>query len=169
MRISLRPVGDVPREVLEELSEDVRALGPATILDPIAVDPTWIDARREQVRGEPILEALAGGPGDRVLGVTLADLYTGTFNFIFGVATVQGRPAVISLARLKDADLRRFRERIAKEAIHELGHTLGADNCPNRECVMSFSNSVDAVDRKSATFCGRCRPTIDFTLKRLRT
>src|SRR5207247_98804 len=35
VRISLRPVGDVPREVLEELSEDVRALGPAPTLDPV--------------------------------------------------------------------------------------------------------------------------------------
>jgi len=54
-------------------------------------------------------------------------------------------------------------------ALHEIGHTLGADNCPNRGCVMSFSDSVEGVDRKSRSFCGRCRPTIEFTLKRLRT
>ena len=169
MRISIRPVGDVPRELLEDLVEDLKDFGPATILEAIPLEPSWFDPPRERYRADLVLEALAADPGDRALGVTSGDLYSGTFNFIFGLAKVMGKPAVISIARLSSPDLQRFRERVAKEAIHELGHTFGADNCPNRECVMSFSNSVDAVDRKTASFCGRCRPTIEFTAKRLRT
>jgi len=169
VRISIRPVGDVPRGVLEDLVEDLRDLGTATILEAIPLHPDWFDAKQGRYVADPILDAIAPDPGDRVLGVTTADLYSGPYNFVFGLAKIQAKPAVVSLARLATPDPRRFRERVAKEAIHELGHTLGADNCPNRECVMSFSNSVDAVDRKTASFCRRCLPTIEFSAKRLRT
>ena len=169
MRISLRPLGDVPEGVLEDLADDLKDLGTPVLLRATPLPEESFDAERNQHRAEPLLDALGGGDGDRVLGVTAADLYTGTYSFVFGLARIQGRPAVISLARLGTSDASRFRDRVAKEAIHELGHTLGADNCPNRGCVMSFSDSADAVDRKTRLFCGRCRPTIEFTLKRLRT
>ena len=169
MRISLCPLGALPEGVLEDLAEDLNGLGKPAILDPIHPGADSLDAGRAQRRAESLLDALASAPGDRVLGITPEDLYADTYRFVFGLARVQGRPAVISLARLASPDPARFRDRIAKEAIHEVGHTLGADNCPNRGCVMSFSDSVDAVDRKTRTFCGRCRPTIEFTLKRLRT
>jgi archaemetzincin len=168
VRVSIRPLGDVPRDVLEDLVEDLKDMGSATVLEPRPLDPGWFDGGRGQYRGDPILDALAPDPGDRVLGVTASDLFSGTYNFVFGLARVYGGPAVVSIARLGSPDLARHRERIAKEAIHELGHTLGADNCPNRECVMSFSNSVEEVDRKTRYFCRRCTPTIEFSAKRLR-
>ena len=169
MRISLQAIGDVPGGVLEDLREDLGVLGTATLVDPLPLPVEARDAERGQYRAEPLLDALAAGPGDRVLGVIAEDLYTGTYSFIFGLARIQGKPAVISLARLSTPDPERLRDRVAKEGIHEVGHTLGADNCPNRGCVMSFSDSADAVDRKTRSFCGRCRPTIEFSLKRLRT
>ena len=169
MRISLRPLGEMPRDVLEDLVEDLKDLGTAAILDQIPLGPESLDPERGQRRAEVLLEILTATPADRVLGVTAADLYTGRYFFIFGLARIQGTPAVISIARLGTSDPERFRERVAKEAIHEIGHTLGADNCPNGGCVMSFSDSIEGVDRKTRTFCGRCRPTIEFTLKRLRT
>ena len=169
MKISLRPLGDVPAGVVEDLADDLKDVGTPVILSATPLPVDSFDPERNQHRAEPLLDALGGADGDRVLGVTAADLYTGTYSFVFGLARIQGRPAVISLARLGTSDASRFRDRVAKEAIHELGHTLGADNCPNRGCVMSFSDSADAVDRKTRLFCGRCRPTIEFTLKRLRT
>jgi len=169
VRISLRPLGEVPREVLEDLAEDLKDLGTAAILDPVPLDPESLDRERNQHRAEALLDLLGASPGDRVLGVTAADLYTGRYIFIFGLARIQGTPAVISIARLGTPDPERLRDRVAKEAIHEIGHTLGADNCPNRGCVMAFSDSIEGVDRKTRMFCGRCRPTIEFTLKRLRT
>jgi len=169
VRISIRPLGDVPWDVLEDLVEDLKDLGDATLLESKDLNSDWFDEKRKQYRAEPILESLASDAGGRVLGVTAGDLYTGTYDFVFGVGRIYSGPAVMSIAHLESPDLGKTRERIAKEAIHELGHTLGADNCPNRECVMSFSNSVDAVDRKTRSFCRRCTPTIEFMLKRLRT
>ncbi len=169
MKIAIRPFGDVPRDLLEDLVVDLKALGAAEILEPVRLRGEWFDEARGQYRADPFLDAAATDLGDRVLAVTAADVYRDPYRFVFGVARTYDRPAVLSVARLASPDPKRLRERVEKEAVHELGHTLGCDNCENRECVMSFSDSVDEVDRKTSAFCRRCRVTVDFTLKRLRT
>ena len=95
----------------------------------------------------------------RALGVVGVDLFVPELNFVFGLA--EGDHAV-GLARLRAgklgaADSSLFRQRVAKEAVHELGHTYGLGHCPNRHCVMAFSNSLHDTDVKSQEFCPICR------------
>jgi archaemetzincin len=52
------------------------------------------------------------------------------------------------------------RERLMKEAIHELGHTLELPHCENYECVMSPSHGVEWIDLKSSHFCNVCGPKV---------
>jgi archaemetzincin len=49
-----------------------------------------------------------------------------------------------------------FRARLVKEAVHELGNTLGLEHCPDRSCVMYLSNSPADTDRKGEAHCSRC-------------
>lgn len=49
-----------------------------------------------------------------------------------------------------------FERRIVKEAIHEVGHMLGLMHCPNRGCVMIFSNTIGDVDKKTKNLCEMC-------------
>lgn len=97
-------------------------------------------------------------PNERKLGVTEADLYSPGLNFVFGQAEFNSQFAVISLSRLHDEN--QFLTRVSKEAIHELGHTLGLDHCPNINCVMHFSNSLHDTDIKGITFCLKCQPKL---------
>jgi hypothetical protein len=61
---------------------------------------------------------------------------------VFGLAESQGRVALISLARLSaNAEPGKARARALKEALQELGHTLGLGHCDNSRCVMRFSNA----------------------------
>jgi predicted Zn-dependent protease len=100
------------------------------------------------------------GRVERALGVIDVDLFVPDLNFVFGLA--EGDRAVIALSRLRAgaleeaADPRLFRQRVAKEAVHELGHTYGLGHCPNRRCVMAFSNSLHDTDVKSREFCTIC-------------
>jgi len=94
-----------------------------------------------------------------VLGILDVDLYTEGLNFIFGQADLSGRLALISIIRLRQEfyglkpDEEIFRKRVIKEAVHELGHTLGLRHCHDSYCVMHFSNSLRDTDIKSENFC----------------
>ena len=90
------------------------------------------------------------------------DLYVPHLNFVFGEASPQKSLAAVSITRLKtefygekrNDDL--FRQRVAKEAIHELGHLFRLGHCSNKTCVMHFSNSLADTDYKSTSFCQNC-------------
>jgi archaemetzincin len=96
------------------------------------------------------------------LGITKEDIYFGDLNFVFGLASPTSLLALVSLLRLdpvfygfpQDEDL--YFSRIEKEIIHEIGHVFGLLHCDDPLCVMSFSNSVFDVDRKTKDFCQTC-------------
>jgi archaemetzincin len=123
------------------------------------------DSARNQYHSTAILDRLRGlaaGPGVRVLGVTAHDLFVPIFTFVFGEAQLEGRCAVVSCYRLAEeryglpADEGKLRERLVKEAVHELGHTFGLGHCDDWRCVMASSHAVERLDVKGAEFCEEC-------------
>jgi archaemetzincin len=127
-----------------------------------------LDSGRHQYYSTSILQRLerASDPDARILGVTACDLYVPVLTFVFGEAQLDGNCAVVSTARLQEQfygmphreDL--HRERLVKEAAHELGHTFGLRHCANWECVMSSSHGVERLDVKGAEFCPVCRKRV---------
>ena len=123
-----------------------------------------LDVRRQQHHSTAILRWLKmHRPPDarKVLGLTDVDLFIPVLTFVYGEAQLGGRCAVVSTARLGlspggiDGDL--AASRLAKECIHELGHTFGLVHCGSARCVMSRSMNLTAVDVKTPTFCNDCR------------
>ncbi len=92
----------------------------------------------------------------RMLAVVDFDLYEEGLNFVFGEAELGGRNAVVSVYRLRHPNEKVTFERTFKEVNHELGHTFGLTHCTDPKCVMSFSNSLADVDRKTRFFCENC-------------
>ncbi len=138
---------------------------PCRVLDGVLDVKFAHNAARGQYHSTTILERLEATSSNgksRLLGVTAVDLFVPIFTFVFGEAQVGGKCALASLYRLAEehyglpADEGKLRERLTKEAVHELGHTFGLRHCEDWQCVMASSHSVELVDVKLAEFCGGC-------------
>lgn len=128
-------------------------------------DFAW-DARRGQYHATQILRRIRDVQRDenvRALGITRLDLFVPILTFVFGEAELGGRCAVVSMQRLDErfyglpAREELLRERLVKEAVHELGHTFGLRHCDDWRCVMTSSHAVDRLDIKGLDFCRVCR------------
>jgi archaemetzincin len=170
--IQLLPIGDLDlglaAQVCAGLSSEFHARCEivTSAFDP---EPARHPERRQYHSTELLarmasLSAAAGGAHPwRLLGATSLDLYIPTLTFVFGEAQLEGNCAVISSHRLRQEfyglppDAKLLRERLLKEAVHELGHTFGLRHCDDYRCAMAPSHSVEWVDLKSVSMCPACR------------
>jgi archaemetzincin len=170
----VKPIHLIPLGVGLDLVEHLAASLARTFHTPCRIRPQTLDIgfARDENRGQhystAILQSLEriADPGARLLAVTSEDLYVPVLTFVFGEAQLEGACAIVSTARLHDEfyglpareDL--LRERLLKEATHEIGHTFGLRHCPDWSCVMASSHAVEVLDVKSAEFCRACRKPI---------
>ena len=169
MKLTLKPVGAVDTDVIEYLGAELKAFGDVDVAPQGAVPDGAFDKTRDQYRASAFLAACREEPGDRVLAVTTVDMYEHGHNFVFGLADIRGRHAVISLARLDGDGQERLHRRALTEAVHELGHTFGLEHDRSPACVMHFSSSLEDTDRKGSRFCPKCAARLAVTLKHPRT
>lgn len=118
------------------------------------------DPRRGQHSSTAILRWLVDhvpATARRLVAVTDVDLFIPVLTFVYGEALLNGAAAVVSTARLGEAEPRLLTPRLLKTCIHELGHTFGLVHCDDGRCVMRRSTNLAGVDMKSAAFCPDCR------------
>jgi archaemetzincin len=160
-------VGDVAAGPLELAAAAATDWFPFPVrrLAPLDVPPrSWDPARRQHQSVEFMKALVQAAPADavRVLGLTECDLSIPLLTFLFGQAQLDGLVAVVSLHRLRpefyglppDEDL--LRDRLAKEMLHEMGHTFGLTHCLETACAMSLSTHIEFVDAKAARYCAHC-------------
>jgi archaemetzincin len=167
MRIDLVPVGDLEEGVVETSRDVLRERYGAEVVprSPVAVPDGAYDGASGQYNAEHIISvAERVGHGGKNLAVTDVDIFYRQRNFVFGLAYLEGKGCVVSTNRLRMTadggevgdDEETFFDRVRKEVVHEVGHTLGLRHCDEDTCVMSFSPTVREVDQKYERPCPGC-------------
>ena len=159
--------GEVDHELMEHVRVHLAAAfgRPVFLWDSPERPRHAYDEKRKQWRTTPILAWLGeAGPGaGKVLAITDADLFIPILTYVFGEAQLGGSAAVVSMKRLAEPGGGRalLVDRLAKEAVHEVGHAFGLVHCGQEHCVMSRSAAVREVDAKGKDLCSECRTQLD--------
>jgi archaemetzincin len=166
--LELLPIGTFDERLLRDVAPALADafLVPCQIAEK-RLDPQFaFHPERQQYHSSEILQGMqkyAANGAWRVLGVTSVDLYIPILTFVFGEAQMGGPCAVVSAHRLAQEfyglppDPALLRDRLIKEAVHEVGHTLDLTHCEDYACVMAASHTVEWIDLKEATLCPSCQ------------
>ncbi len=168
--LHLLPIGNIDDGLLKDLCPFLEQ----TFRVPCRVLPSRLDAEfafhgeRKQYHSSEILmrmQSFLTGDSWRMLGVAAVDLYIPILTFVFGEAQMGGPCAVVSTHRLRQEfyglppDGGLYHQRVVKEAVHEIGHTVSLTHCDDYRCAMAPSHAVEWIDIKDSTLCSSCQAT----------
>ncbi|PYX87398.1 MAG: hypothetical protein DMG68_11840 [Acidobacteria bacterium] len=165
--LQLLPIGAVPGELLQGLGPAMaNAFSVSCDVLSHGLDPVFsLHGERQQYHSSEILRRMQDYvryDSWRILGVTCVDLYIPILTFVFGEAQMGGPCAVVSAHRLRQefyglpSDRNMLQDRLIKEAVHEVGHTLELTHCNDYRCAMAPSHAVEWIDLKDSSLCSTC-------------
>jgi archaemetzincin len=170
--VHLLPVGKIDRILLEDLRTAIpRSLPVECEILPFDLDPSpAYHPERQQFHSSEVLERIQSlvRPKDwRFLAIADVDLYIPILKYVFGEAQIGGPCALVSKFRLRqefyglDRDDALVTQRLLKESVHELGHTLELRHCQDYHCVMASSHAVEWIDMRESCLCQSCRLEVE--------
>jgi archaemetzincin len=176
VRIYILPINFSEKNLLDSLSNTLKDIFklPVSILNRSFSLDGGRDPVRNQYNSTWILSQLLKLNVEepcKILGVTSLDLYVPVLTYVFGEAQLNGKAAVVSTYRLRDElyglpeNPERLKERLEKEAVHELGHTFGIIHCREPECVMYSTTYAEEIDFKSVHLCKSCSSILEKNRK----
>ncbi|MHB1909955.1 MAG: hypothetical protein ACYCQJ_13950 [Nitrososphaerales archaeon] len=99
--------------------------------------------------------------------VTTEDCFSSKSSHVFGLANRDLGVGLVSTARLtewnEDLTPSQIKERILKEAAHEIGHLGGLTHCQDQTCVMAFVDTIEKLDEKLPLLCLECQKKLRTT------
>lgn len=165
----LQPLGpQIPAEdvsIVQLALTEVYGL-PLRVLPRVALPSAAYYPARDRYRAERLLTFLRQqlpADGLRVLGLTAVDISTTKGRYadwgVLGLGAIDGAAGVISTFRCqrRARGPLHARQRLAKVAVHEIGHTLALEHCPTAACLMQDAQGQVVTTDREYDLCARCR------------
>jgi len=169
--LQLLPIGKVDDALLRGLQNGIPQFVDVSceVLPPLLDPAPAFHSERQQHHSSELLQHMQGLVDQRtwrLLGVTSLDLYIPILTFVFGEAQMGGPCALVSTYRLRQEfyglppDPKLLQQRLLKESVHELGHTLELRHCPDYACVMASAHAVEWIDLRGTVLCQTCKTKV---------
>jgi predicted Zn-dependent protease len=170
--IVVREVGNVPSGTLLAVCRGLLAAYPVrceirtgrTLSETRAWNP-----RRGQLDARQALESMfRDRAGDAVaeINVTQVDIFESGKPYVFGLASLTDRVALVSLHRIDDGSPS-FSSRLTKLVLHEAGHALGLHHHDVQRCVMRQDSTPASLDTAPKGPCEQCHTMLSRQARRL--
>jgi Predicted Zn-dependent proteases len=175
--LQLLPVGNVDHKLLKELCPALEEFfGVGCRVLPVHLDPQFaFHGERQQYHSSEILLRMQDylrSDSWRILGVASGSVHPNPYIRIRR-SPDEGALRLLSGHRLRQefyglpANKALFKQRLIKEAAHELGHTLDLLHCDDYRCTMASSHAVEWIDLKEEELCTACRNAATAEISRL--
>lgn len=167
--IYLQPLGpELPQADVQLVEEALTLLygAPLKQLPRATLPSAAYYPARKRYRADRLLDFLRDrlpADGVRILGFTAVDISTTKGQYadwgVLGLGSLDGAAGVISTFRCHRGATGPLhaRQRLAKVAVHEVGHTLGLPHCPTIGCLMEDAQGKVATTDREYDLCPRCR------------
>ena len=176
-KVALVPLGEVDssylflvENTLEKYYRVKVEVMPTTPLPDYAYYPPRKRYRADKILSEYSLQYF--WTHHKVMAITEKDISVTKGGFtdygILGYPQIRGRASVISTFRCgRKVSERKKKERIAKNALHELGHTFGLHHCDgNTTCFMNDAKGkMSTIDNESMELCEDCQWQIEDVVR----
>lgn len=128
----------------------------------------WDEAREQLDAGITLDSLFRDRTGDALveLNITHVDIFEPGKPYVFGLASLTDRVALVSLSRIDD-DPTRSRKRLEKLVLHETGHALGLVHHDDPSCSMRRDPTVASLDEAPRHLCKTCHAQLAANAKML--
>jgi len=101
-------------------------------------------------------ERFSNFPYDSIIAIGHLNAYINNEKYVVGLH--KEKIGIVFSYKYEDekGSIDKFVSRVKKEIVHEIGHTLGLNDCSTPSCVMNKVNSVEDIDKKGYVFCPKC-------------
>ena len=174
--VAIQPYGAFPFELIKEAEIGIQKMYKLKIiiLSSVELPTNAFYPPRNRYRAEKLLVDLDRRKikgAFKMIGLTSMDISTTKEKFpdwgIFGLGGLPGESCIISIFRLKtgNASNQLLISRLVKVINHEIGHTLGLEHCPVKNCLMEdAAGTIKTVDSESGNLCPDCAKKVKHYL-----
>ncbi|MBS1704890.1 MAG: matrixin family metalloprotease [Armatimonadetes bacterium] len=164
--VIIQPLGKVKDSEVQAVTKKLQRMLAVQVIvyKAVALPKSAFYQPRSRYRAEKLLDFLAPMAPDQgsILGLTDVDISTAKGKIVdwgvFGLGRMPGQACVISSYRLgKNIEKVSRLERLARVAVHEVGHNLGLPHCPTKNCLMEDAKGLISTVDSETDFCKLCR------------